>query len=227
MTPAIAARGLVVDLAGREVLHGVSLTVSEGAWCVVVGASGSGKTTLLRALAGLQPLRAGRIELAGVLVNDGPRTLVPAERRGVGLMFQGGGAALWPHLDAQATVEFVLSCRGVARARRAQDAQRWLELVELGPLARRKPGELSGGEAQRLALARALAAEPRILLLDEPLGPLDAQLRSELVGRLADLRRQRSLTLVHVTHDPSEAASHGTDLVRIERGTVAAGDRHG
>lgn len=227
MKPAIAATGLVVDLAGREVLHGVSLTVDAGAWCVVVGASGSGKTTLLRAIAGLQPLRAGRIELAGELASDGARLVLPPERRGVGLMFQGGGAALWPHLDAQATVEFVLSCRGTPRAQRAAQARRWLELVELGPLARRKPGELSGGEAQRLALARALAAEPGTLLLDEPLGPLDAGLRAELVGRLAALRRQRALTLVHVTHDPQEAAGHGTQLVRIDSGTVDPTASHG
>lgn len=222
MTHAIEAVGLVVEHGGRRVLDQASLRVERGAWCVVVGPSGSGKTTLLRALAGLQPLVAGRIELCGRLASDGARLVLPPERRGVGLVFQGGGAGLWPHLRAQATIEFVLACRGVPRKQRAATALRWLELVELGPLAARKPGELSGGEAQRLALARALAGEPAVLLLDEPLGPLDAPLRAELVARLEALRRERELTLVHVTHDPAEVGAHGTALVRLEHGAVVA-----
>ena len=220
MKPAVLVHQLRVEVVGQPLLRQVSLTVEPGAWCVVVGPSGAGKTTLLRAIAGLQPLVAGYIELDGVRVSEGRVSLVPPERRGVGLLFQGGGAGLWPHMTAQATVEFVLSCRHVRRAERASQALRWLELVELGPLAARRPGELSGGEAQRLALARALAAEPRTLLLDEPLGPLDAPLRAELVQRLADLRRQRQLTLLHVTHDPGEVGLHGTSVVRLDHGTV-------
>jgi iron(III) transport system ATP-binding protein len=222
MTHAIEATGLVVEHGARRVLDQASLRVERGAWCVVVGPSGSGKTTLLRAIVGLQPLVAGRIELCGRLASDGTRLVLPPERRGVGLVFQGGGGGLWPHLSAQATIEFVLARRGTPRRQRAAGARRWLELVELGPLAARKPGELSGGEAQRLALARALAGEPSVLLLDEPLGPLDAPLRAELVSRLESLRRASELTLVHVTHDPAEVAANCTALVRLERGAVVA-----
>jgi ABC-type sulfate/molybdate transport systems ATPase subunit len=125
-------------------------------------------------------------------------------------------------MSARATLEFVLACRKVPRGERARRAGELLALVELGAHADRRPGELSGGEAQRLALARALAVEPRLLLLDEPLGPLDARLRADLAARVGELHRARGLTTLHVTHDPHEARHLAQHTVRLAQGRLAA-----
>lgn len=217
---AIGIAGLEVALSGRRVLGPVELAVSRGEYVVVVGSSGSGKTTLLRAIAGLVRPRAGRVTLGGVLASDGARLLVPPERRRIGFVFQGGG--LWPHLSAARTIEFVLRCRGVPRAVRARRTAELLEAVELPGFGDRLPATLSGGEAQRLALARALAVEPEILLLDEPLGPLDVALRGSLVRMLSALCARLTVTTLHVTHDPGEVASLATRTVRLEHGVLSA-----
>jgi len=207
--------------AGKARLCGpLELRVEEGEHVLLVGPSGSGKTSLLRAVSGLvRPVR-GRIELFGRTVSEGPRLLVRPEQRGIGYVFQGG--ALWPHMSARRTLEFVLRARGAARAEARARVAGLLEQVELGGYEERMPGTLSGGEAQRLALARALAMDPRLLLLDEPLGPLDAELRGELIARLGALQRELGLTVLHVTHEPAEAASVATRTVRIRAGLVAA-----
>jgi thiamine transport system ATP-binding protein len=209
-----------VHLGGKRVLGPLDLVVRRGEHVLVVGPSGSGKTTLLRAIAGLQPLASGRIALHGAPANDGKRVLVPPQRRGVGFLFQGG--ALWPNMTALETLTFVLRCRGVPRSERARRAHALLEQVELAGLAGRKPGTLSGGEAQRLALARALASEPEILLLDEPLGPLDAGLRGALIDRLDELQRAAGFTTLHVTHDAREVERLADRTLRLEQGRAVA-----
>jgi ABC-type sulfate/molybdate transport systems ATPase subunit len=141
---------------------------------------------------------------------------VPPERRKVGMLFQGG--ALWPHMSARETLAFVLRARGVPREQRAARSAELFALTELSGLEERKPGALSGGEAQRLALARALAMEPEILLLDEPLGPLDAELRGSLITRLAELQQRLHLTTVHVTHDPREVERLATRTLTMKAG---------
>lgn len=202
---AIAAVGLEVRSAGGARLLGpLDLEVAAGAYALICGPSGSGKTTLLRALTGLARPAAGTLSLFGTPVHAGRREFVPPQSRGVGMVFQGG--ALWPHLSARRTLEFVLGQRGVPRAERRARALELLAQVALTGFEERLPGNLSGGEAQRLALARALAMQPRLLLLDEPLGPLDRPLRAELLARLGDLRARLGLTVLHVTHDPEEAA---------------------
>lgn len=217
--PAVAARELEVVLDGRPALGPLTLAVEPGEHALVVGPSGSGKTTLLRALAGLVPLRHGRVELFGQLATDGARVLLPPERREVGFLFQGG--ALWPHLSVRRTLEFVLRARRVPRRDWPDQVRRLVTLVDLEGYEARKPGTLSGGEGQRLALARALAAAPRVLLLDEPLGPLDAVRRRELLERLERLRLELSLTVLHVTHDPDEAAAAGvTRRLVLEAGRL-------
>ena len=215
---AVRVQGLVVEARGTRLLGPVDLEVEERAHVLLVGRSGSGKTTLLRALAGLATPSAGRVELFGRPVSDGPKSLVePAERR-IGMLFQGG--AHWPHMTARGALEFVLARRGIARPERRRKAAELLARVQLEACADRKPGTLSGGEAQRLALARALASEPRLLLLDEPLGPLDAELRAEMLAQLDDVQQELGLTVIHVTHDPAEAARTATAVLRLAEGRI-------
>lgn len=217
---AVVVEGLRVEHAGRAVVAIEALTIRERSFTVVVGPSGAGKTTLLRALAGLARPASGRVSLFGELASEGRKLLVAPERRRIGFVFQGGGQ--WPHLSVRKALEFVLSCRGVARADRDRRVRELIALVELDGLEARRPGELSGGEGQRLALARALAVDPRLLLLDEPFGQLDAQLRASLAARLAELHQRMGLTTVLVTHDPAEVAAHATSELSMASGSIVS-----
>jgi len=221
---AIELASVSVVAGGRTILGPIDLTVSEHSWTSIVGRSGSGKTTLLRVVAGLASGATGRVSLFGTLVQDGRKIVVPPERRGIGFVFQGGGAGLWPHMSVRRTLDFTLSCAGVALRERTSRADSMIELVQLGACADRKPGELSGGEAQRLSLARALVVRPKLLLLDEPLGPLDAELRGELVERLRELQRSFALTILQVTHDPHEVEHVVDRTLRLEAGRIVALD---
>jgi len=218
MTPAILVRDLAVELGGRAVLGPLQLEVRIGEHLLLVGPSGSGKTTLLRAIAGLERPRRGSIELFGTAVSNGSSALMPPERRGIGFLFQGG--ALWPHMSVKKTLTFTLSVSGTPRAQRAKKAGELLEWVELAGFEERLPASLSGGEAQRLALARALAVRPRLLFLDEPLGPLDAELRGALLKKLGELQQRLELTVLHVTHDPSEAAAIADRTLHMQGGRL-------
>lgn len=216
--PAVELAGVVVR-AGRSTLLGpVDLALGSGEHVLVVGRSGSGKTTLLRAIAGLAVPSAGRIALFGRTASEGGSLTLPPARREVGMVFQRGG--LWPHMSVRRHLSFVMRAAGLPRGERREYAARLLDMVELGGLEKRKPGQLSGGEAQRLSLARALATRPRLLLLDEPLGPLDAELRGSLLAHLARLHRELSLTIVHVTHDPDEARHLASRTLRMADGRL-------
>ncbi len=187
---------------GVQALAGVDLRVEPGEFVVLLGPSGSGKTTLLRALAGLEPLDQGQVWLGERLVEDAKTGLrLPPEGRGLGMVFQ--EYALWPHLSVLENVALPL------RERRILDwkprALEVLESVSLDQLTTRFPFELSGGQQQRVALARALAARPQVLLFDEPLSNLDAQLRDELRLEIARLTRTHEISAVYITHDQSEA----------------------
>jgi len=214
--PIVRLEAARMKLGGRVVLGPLELEIARGEHLLVVGPSGCGKTTLLRTIAGLQRLDGGRISIAGELASECARLRVPPERRRVGMLFQGG--ALWPHMSARETLAFVLRARGTPKRQRPARIAELLALVELTGLEDRKPGTLSGGEAQRLALARALAMDPEILLLDEPLGPLDAELRESLIARLAELQERLELTTVHVTHDPREVERLATRTLRMKAG---------
>jgi ABC-type Fe3+/spermidine/putrescine transport system ATPase subunit len=219
VSAAVQARGLVVRAGGQQILGPLDLDVTEREHLLLVGPSGSGKTTLLRALAGLVAPAAGTIALFGTPASAPGRVLVRPERRPVGMLFQGG--ALWPHMSVERTLHFVLAHAGVPAPARAARSAALLEQVRLSGKEKRMPGTLSGGERQRLALARALATEPRLLLLDEPLGPLDAALRADLLGMLAGLHGALGCTTIHVTHDPTEARPYATRVLRLEAGRVA------
>lgn len=217
--PVLKVCGLSVEIGGAPVLRGpVDVELHPGEHVLLIGRSGSGKTSLLRAIAGLVGPLAGTIDLGGTRVSEPLRVIVAPERRGIGYVPQGG--ALWPHLTVARTLEFVLARRGLARSARPARIAELLELVELPGFERRLPATLSGGEAQRVALARALAADPSLLLLDEPLGPLDAELRRALLDRLADLKGQLGFAALHVTHDPAESATVADRTLRLEDGRL-------
>jgi iron(III) transport system ATP-binding protein len=185
--------------------------VPAGGRLAIVGPSGSGKTTLLRCLAGLERPAAGAIRIGDAVVAD-DRTNVPPDRRGVGLVFQDG--ALWPHMTAAQHLTFAAPGLGDANARAL------LAKAGLGAHADKKPGALSGGEAQRLGFVRALAADPAVLLLDEPLRSVDVHQRDAMVLLLRTLADERGLTTVLVTHDRDEALALATDLVVLHEGQL-------
>jgi molybdate transport system ATP-binding protein len=197
----------------------VELAVAAGELVAVLGPNGAGKTSLLRALAGLLPLSAGRVTLDGVVLEDAAEGIrVPSERRPIGLVFQ--EYLLFPHLSVLENVAFGMRARGMARAVAIAEAARWLDRVGLPKEGGRKPASLSGGQAQRVALARVLACNPALLLLDEPMAALDATSRVEF---RRDLRRHlESFAGVRllVTHDPLEAMAMADRLVVLENGRV-------
>jgi molybdate transport system ATP-binding protein len=197
----------------------VALEVADGEVVAVLGPNGSGKSTLLRALAGIQPLSGGRIELDGVVLDDpGAGYLVPPERRPCGVVFQ--DYLLFPHLSAQGNVAFGLRNRGATKADAAARALEWLDRMGVAGQASLKPARLSGGQAQRVAMARALAVDPRLLLLDEPMAALDVSQRGSVRHELRQHLRQFGGSCVLVTHDLLDAAAIADRLVIVEDGVV-------
>jgi ABC-type sugar transport system ATPase subunit len=196
-----------------EALRGIDLAVEPGELMAVLGASGSGKSTLLRAIAGLEPADAGR-----VLIDGADQTAVPPARRGVAMVFQ--SFALFPHLSVERNIGFGLRARGEAASVVAERVRSTAGALGLEGLLDRRPGELSGGERQRVALARALAARPRLLLLDEPLSNLDAQLRASTRTEIRRVQERTGQTTLHVTHDQSEALALGHRVAVLRDGRV-------
>lgn len=205
----LAVSGLWKGYRGTPVLRDVELEAQAGSLTAVLGLSGCGKTTLLRVIAGFERAERGTVSLGERTLDDG-RTYLPPERRGVGYVPQEG--ALFPHLSVEDNVGFGLS----RRERRGPAVADLLEMVGIAPLARRLPHELSGGEQQRAALARALACRPQALLLDEPFSSLDASLRSRVREEVHTLLREQGVTTVLVTHDQEEALSLA-DVVAVLR----------
>jgi len=213
MVPALQVAGGRVALGGHEALAGVDLAVERGETMAVLGPSGSGKSTLLRAIAGLQPLDSG-----SVTVDGRPLDGVPPHRRGIGLMFQDD--ALFPHRDVAANIAFGLRMQGAARAEQEARVTELLALIGLEGREHRAVASLSGGERKRVALARALAPAPRVLLLDEPLGALDRALHDRLVSELRALFDEIDQTAVYVTHDVAEAFALGRRVAVMRAGRI-------
>lgn len=208
----LAVTGLRVRYGEVLAVTDVGFQVARGETLAVLGHSGSGKTTILKAIAGLVPIEHGRVELDGRDL-----TGVPTHRRRIGMVFQ--DFALFPHLDVGANVAYGLAVAGLTSTERVATA---LEEVGLGGLERRRIDQLSGGQAQRVALARTLVTEPDLLLLDEPLGSLDPDVRREVAAELADLLASTGIPALVVTHDPAEAFSLGARLAVIVDGRIAA-----
>ncbi|HVC24672.1 MAG TPA: ABC transporter ATP-binding protein [Acidimicrobiales bacterium] len=202
---------------GNRALKQVSLAVEPGTFLVLLGPSGSGKTTLLRCLAGIERVTGGSIAIgARVVAGDGVH--LPPERRDLSMVFQ--DYALWPHMVARDNVAFALKRRGVSRAEGRATADAMLTRVGLGKLAERYPSELSGGEQQRVALARALVGDTGLVLCDEPLSNLDADLRERMRIEISSLVRQAGATAIYITHDQSEAFALADKVGVLEKGRL-------
>src|SRR5258706_7876134 len=207
---AIRVQGLRAGYGSRPVVHDVDLHVEAGEFVAILGSSGCGKTTLLRTIAGFQRAFAGRIALFGRDVAD-----TPPEKRGVAMVFQ--SYALWPHMTVLGNIGYGLKLKGLGRdaiRRRVADI---LALMNLSGLEDRKVTALSGGQRQRVALGRALAVEPKILLLDEPLSNLDAKVRLQLRGEIKSLQRKLGFTAIHVTHDREEAMTMADPYIVMDQ----------
>lgn len=196
-----------------RVVEGLDLDIAGGEFVSLLGPSGSGKTTLLMMLAGFEDVTSGRILVDGALVND-----IPTYRRDMGVVFQ--NYALFPHLDIARNVAFPLEMRGMGRADIRQRVDRALEMVQLLHLRDRRPSQLSGGQQQRVALARALVFEPRVVLMDEPLGALDKQLREQMQLDIRAIHRRLGVTIVFVTHDQQEALTMSDRIAVFDKGRI-------
>lgn len=197
-----------------KVVEGLNLEVAKGEFLSLLGPSGSGKTTILMMLAGFEQATSGTIWLDGVRLND-----LPPHKRGMGVVFQ--NYALFPHMSVADNVAFPLEMRGVGKAEREDRVRAALDRVRLGHLADRKPQQLSGGQQQRVALTRALVFEPKVILMDEPLGALDKQLREEMQLEIRALHKRLGLTIVFVTHDQSEALTMSDRIAIFDKGRIA------
>ena len=197
-----------------KAVDAVDLTIAEGAFFAMLGPSGSGKTTCLRLISGFETPSAGEIRIFGQDVSTTPPHL-----RNVNTVFQ--DYALFPHMNVRDNVAYGLMVKGMPRAQRYAKAEEMLALVHLDAYGSRKPGQLSGGQRQRVALARALVNEPRVLLLDEPLGALDLKLREAMQDELKSLQKRLGITFVFVTHDQHEALSMADSLAVFNQGKIA------
>ena len=198
-------------------LRSVSLDVAPGAFLVLLGPSGSGKTTMLRCLAGIERIDSGLITIGGQAVADG-RAHVAPDQRDLSMVFQ--DYALWPHMTALDNVAFALRRRHLPRAECRARAAAMLERVGLGEFTRRYPNELSGGQQQRVALARALIADTGLILCDEPLSNLDADLRERMRVEISSLVREAGATTVYITHDQAEAFALADVVGVLEEGVL-------
>jgi iron(III) transport system ATP-binding protein len=224
-TPAIALTDVTKRFGSHSALERASLIVPAGESAAILGPSGCGKTTLLRIIAGLEIPDEGLVVLDGTAASGQGRIIVPPSQRSLGFVFQ--DLALWPHLTVLGNLDFVLGSGGAPRAERSRRAREVLALVRVEQFAYRYPHQLSGGEQQRVALARAIVGKPRILLMDEPLSGVDAELRAELRSELARVQRELRLTMVYVTHDREDAAALADAVVEMRAGQILSTRRTG
>ena len=209
----LSIRQVVKQFAGRPVLCGISLDVAPGEFLTILGESGSGKTTLLRLIAGFEQLDSGEIRMAGERLDQ-----IPAHRRQVNTVFQ--SYAIFPHFSVFENVAYGLRAKGVRRSEIPERVNRALAMVKMDEFAQSAPSKLSGGQQQRVALARALVNRPRVLLLDEPLSALDANLRRQMQIELKSLQREVGITFIFVTHDQEEAMALSDRIALLRGGRI-------
>ncbi len=209
----VVIENLSLSFGTTEVLTEINLTIEKGEFFTFLGPSGSGKSTLLRAIAGFGPTPGGRILVGGEEV-----TRLPPWKRNVGMVFQ--SYALWPHMTVRKNIAFGLQERRVPAGEVRARVEAILEMIGLSTLAERRPSQLSGGQQQRVALARTLVVEPRVLLLDEPLSNLDANLRIQMRREIVELQRKLSLTTIFVTHDQEEANTTSDRIAVLNDGLI-------
>ena len=195
------------------VVKGLDLAIARGEFLTMLGPSGSGKTTCLMMLAGFETATHGEIRLAGRRIDS-----VPPHKRGIGMVFQ--NYALFPHMTVGENLAFPLEVRGIGRSDREAKIARALEMVRMEGYAPRRPASLSGGQRQRIALARALVFDPELVLMDEPLGALDKQLREHMQLEIKHLHERLGITVVYVTHDQSEALTMSDRVAVFDDGVI-------
>ncbi|MCI5074587.1 ABC transporter ATP-binding protein [Oricola sp.] len=195
------------------VVKNLNLDIARGEFLTMLGPSGSGKTTCLMMLAGFEPATHGEIFL-----NDHPINNVPPHKRGIGMVFQ--NYALFPHMTVAENLAFPLQVRGMDKSEQERRIKRALEMVELGAFGSRRPAQLSGGQQQRVAVARALVFDPELVLMDEPLGALDKQLREQMQYEIKHIHESLGVTVVYVTHDQTEALTMSDRVAVFNDGVI-------
>lgn len=195
------------------VVKDLNLTLAKGEFLTMLGPSGSGKTTCLMMLAGFETATHGDIRLDGHSINN-----IPPHKRGIGMVFQ--NYALFPHMTVAENLAFPLEVRKMSKSDREEKVKRALDMVQMGDFAGRRPAQLSGGQQQRIALSRALVFEPELVLMDEPLGALDKQLRETLQFEITNLAHELGITTVYVTHDQTEALTMSDRVAVFDDGRI-------
>ncbi|UWQ15304.1 ABC transporter ATP-binding protein [Aliiroseovarius sp. M344] len=195
------------------VVKDLNLSVAKGEFLTMLGPSGSGKTTCLMMLAGFETATHGDIRLGGKPINN-----IPPHKRGIGMVFQ--NYALFPHMTIAENLSFPLEVRKIGKSDREAKVKRALDMVEMGDFGGRRPAQLSGGQQQRVALARALVFEPELVLMDEPLGALDKQLREKMQFEITHLAHELGITTVYVTHDQTEALTMSDNVAVFDDGRI-------
>jgi multiple sugar transport system ATP-binding protein len=209
----IELKGVKKSFQTVEVIHGVDLAIEDGAFTVFVGPSGCGKSTLLRMMAGLEEVTAGEIDIDGARCDH----LMPAAR-GMAMVFQ--SYALYPHMSVEQNLRFGLENQRLPRSEIAQRVANAADILQITPLLKRRPNQLSGGQSQRVAIGRAIVKEPKAFLFDEPLSNLDAELRVKMRGELVALHQRLKSTMIYVTHDQVEAMTMADRIVVLRDGYV-------
>jgi putative spermidine/putrescine transport system ATP-binding protein len=195
------------------VVKDLNLSMARGEFLTMLGPSGSGKTTCLMMLAGFETATHGEIRLGGREINN-----IPPHKRGIGMVFQ--NYALFPHMSVSENLAFPLEVRGLGKSEREAKIRRALDMVQMGAFGNRRPAQLSGGQQQRIALARALVFDPELVLMDEPLGALDKQLREHMQFEIKALHERLGITVVYVTHDQSEALTMSDRVAVFNDGVI-------